>query len=93
MTRLGLRSRSLFSTLALMGAILIWLSAGPTVAQVTVGGTVTGVVTDKTGAVVPDATVTLTDTSTQESRTKTTNAAGQYVFVNVPLRDVQHYGG
>ncbi len=84
MTRLGLRSRSLFSTLALVGAILIWLSAGRTFAQVTIGGTVTGVVTDKTGAVVPNATVTLTDTSTEQERTKTTNSAGQYVFVNVP---------
>ncbi len=84
MTRLGLRSRSLLSTLILAGAILSCVSAMPAWAQVTSSGTVTGVVTDKTGAVVPDATVTLTDTSTQETRTKTTNAAGQYLFVSVP---------
>ena len=84
MTRLGRRSRLVFSTLVLVTAILLLASAVPVSAQVTSGGTVSGVVTDKSGAVVPSATVTLTDTSTQETRTSTTNSAGQYIFVNVP---------
>jgi len=44
---------------------------------------VTGVVTDPTGAVVPDAIITLTDTATGARRTTTANQNGQYVVVNV----------
>ena len=51
--------------------------------QSTDTGTVVGVVTDSSGAVVPGATVTLTDTSTGASRNTTTNEAGRYVIVNV----------
>src|ERR1017187_9825872 len=84
MTRLGRRSCWLLSTLVLMVTILLLASAVPAGAQVTSAGQVNGVVTDKTGAVVPGAAITLTDTSTQEQRNSTSNAAGQYVFVNVP---------
>jgi Carboxypeptidase regulatory-like domain len=45
--------------------------------------TITGAVTDASGAVVPGATVTITDTSTKISKTFTTNAAGLYVYSNV----------
>ncbi|MCS6874199.1 MAG: Plug and carboxypeptidase regulatory-like domain-containing protein [Pyrinomonadaceae bacterium] len=41
---------------------------------------VTGVVTDTTGAVVPGATVTLTNEATGTSATTQTNASGVYVF-------------
>src|SRR5258708_25083188 len=43
-------------------------------------GTITGRVTDKTGAVVVDATVTLTDTATQTSKAAKTGAEGTYTF-------------
>ena len=46
-------------------------------------GTVVGTVTDQSGAVVPDATVTLTDPSTNDNRTTVTGHTGQYAFVNV----------
>jgi Carboxypeptidase regulatory-like domain len=52
-------------------------------AQATSTGTVTGVVTDPTGAVVPDAIITLTDTATGAKRITTANKDGQYVLVNV----------
>jgi hypothetical protein len=65
-------------------AVLLLVVAVPAGAQVTSGGTVTGTVTDKTGAVLPGATVTLTDSATQEKRTATTNSAGLYTFVSVP---------
>ncbi len=52
-------------------------------AQATNTGTVTGTVTDQSGAVVPDATVTLTDPSTNDTRTAVTSHTGQYAFVNV----------
>lgn len=84
MTRLGRRSFLLFSTLALTVAILLLASVVPAGAQVYTAGQVNGVVTDKTGAVVPGATITLTDTSTKQERTTTSNGAGQYVFVSVP---------
>ena len=47
-------------------------------------GTITGLVTDQSNAVVPDATVTVRDNATKEMRTITTNSAGRYVFVNLP---------
>ncbi len=52
-------------------------------AQSTNTGTVVGVVSDQSGAVVPGATVTLTDASTNAARTTVTSNTGQYVFVNV----------
>ena len=53
-------------------------------AQTTSMGTITGLVTDQSNAVVPDATVTVTDVATKEARTISTNEAGRYVFVNLP---------
>lgn len=47
------------------------------------GGTITGSVTDASGAVVPGAMVTITDTSTKISKTTTSNKNGLYVFSNV----------
>lgn len=47
-------------------------------AQNAVTGAVTGVVTDPSGAVVPGATVTITDIDTQEQRVVTTNSEGRY---------------
>ena len=46
-------------------------------------GTVTGRVTDASGAVVAGATVSLTDTSTNITVTATTNTAGLYLFDSV----------
>ena len=46
-------------------------------------GIVVGTVTDPSGAGIPGATVTLTDTSTNSARTATTNEGGRYDFPNV----------
>jgi hypothetical protein len=65
---------------------LLALSVGialPMWAQSTSTGTVVGVVTDPSNAVIAGATVTLTDTTTNISQTTTTNETGRYVFVNV----------
>ncbi|MGC2245271.1 MAG: carboxypeptidase-like regulatory domain-containing protein, partial [Terriglobales bacterium] len=73
-----------YATLALV--LLFIVSAGsvlPVWGQSTNSGTVVGTVTDATGAVVSDATVTLTDNSTKIARTATTNSAGRYIFVDV----------
>lgn len=47
-------------------------------------GTVIGTVTDSSGAVIPGAKITLTDTSTNSTRETVANATGQYVFQAVP---------
>src|SRR5207248_750816 len=44
---------------------------------------VLGTVTDPGGAVVPDATVDLTNTATNDTKSVTTNSSGQYVIPNV----------
>ncbi len=47
-------------------------------------GTMTGTVTDKTGAVVPGVTVTVTNQGTGAVRTTTTSAQGDYRLTNLP---------
>jgi len=79
MTQLGYR----FSMRAIVCLMLLCLSVSFAIAQATNTGTVTGTVTDQSGAVVPGATVTLTDVSTNAARTTETSTTGQYVFVNV----------
>jgi hypothetical protein len=48
-------------------------------------GAVRGTVTDPTGAVIPGATVTLTNSTSGLDRTATTDSLGQFVFTNVPF--------
>src|ERR1700728_1842083 len=47
-----------------------------------------GTVTDASGAVIPNAQVTLTNLGTQEKRTITSNSSGDYTFTLLP---VGHY--
>jgi hypothetical protein len=72
-----------FLSLTALLAVLLFSSLLPGWAQTTSMGTMTGVVTDPTGAVVPDASVTIKDRSTGDVQTTTTNNAGRYVFVNL----------
>jgi len=53
-------------------------------AQQTLGG-ITGDVTDPSGSVIPNALVALVDEQTSLTRTTTTNGAGTYSFVNLPI--------
>ena len=48
-------------------------------------GAITGTVTDASGAVIPNATVTILNPVSQYTRSTTTDSSGQYRFVNVPL--------
>src|SRR5215472_753341 len=70
-----LRGVSLF----MLGAVLLagTISA---FAQTLTTGDVGGTVTDATGAIVPNATVTLKSTETNDTRSAITNSAGQYRF-------------
>jgi|CZKY01.1.fsa_nt_gi hypothetical protein len=74
--------RGMKLALALLLVVCV-CSALPAWAQSTSSGTVVGVVTDQTGAVVAGATVTLTDISTSSARAATTNANGRYTYVDV----------
>ncbi|HVU45996.1 MAG TPA: carboxypeptidase-like regulatory domain-containing protein, partial [Terracidiphilus sp.] len=53
-------------------------------AQQTLGG-ITGEVTDASGGVIPNVTVTAIDEQTALTRTTKTNATGTYSFVNLPI--------
>src|SRR5712672_50706 len=66
-------------------SILISILAGiPAAAGQTADtGIVLGTVIDPGGAVVPDATVDLTNAGTSDTKTVTTNSSGQYVFPSV----------
>jgi protocatechuate 3,4-dioxygenase beta subunit len=48
-------------------------------------GTITGTVTDGSGAVIPGATVTIENPVSGFKRSATTDAAGQYKFANLPF--------
>ena len=66
-------------TLALFTTILF----DPGTAKAQDSSSMTGVVTDATGASIPDATVTLTNKATGTAYTQTTNKQGTYHFANV----------
>ena len=69
--------------LAVITTLLLGCAGIPGFAQTGSLGTMIGLVTDQSGAVVPDVTVTITDTAIKAVRTATTNSAGRYVFVNL----------
>jgi hypothetical protein len=59
-------------------ATLVLCAALPSSAQTAGNGTISGTVTDSSGAVVPNAAVIITDTDTGISRTTATDGAGTY---------------
>jgi hypothetical protein len=67
-------------------AVIVLLSLGMFVglAQAQYRASIQGVITDPQGAVIPGATVTLTDTQTNRTMTSTTNANGVYNFGALP---------
>ena len=83
-------ARVFLSWLAL-SLIVIGYAARPASAQV-LYGSVVGTLTDETGAVVPKATVTVTNTSTGLSRGATTNDAGYYSIPNLPEGSLRPVG-
>src|SRR4030088_275431 len=71
--------RVVFVCLVLTFALLIFLPAN---AQVT-GGTLSGTVSDPSGAGIPEAQLIIRNVSTGVARTLTTNEAGFYSAVNL----------
>src|SRR5688572_32445425 len=62
--------------------VVLLLSAVPIGAQTL--GTITGEVKDASGAIIPGATVTATNTGTNASREMASNEAGAYTFAALP---------
>src|SRR6185312_14736869 len=73
--------RTLFTKFVLAVALLLVL---PTALTAQTAATVTGVVTDASGAVLPDTAVVLTNPSTGVEYKATTNSAGSYHFGEIP---------
>ena len=77
-----MKRQSLFSLLlGMIFALLFVTPAGN--AQTATTGTVVGTVTDRSGASVADAIVTLRNTGTNSEATQTTHSAGEYTLVNI----------
>lgn len=72
--------------LMLTWAIFMCLSVSA-LAQTT--GSISGTVKDEKGAIIPKATVTLREVTTNSSRTTTADDEGRYRFSNVPLGDYE----
>ena len=67
-----------------LSLILIWGLPCQAIGQAGGSGTISGTVTDPTGAVLPGATVTILNPVSQYQRTATTDDAGHFQFTNVP---------
>src|SRR5712691_2210933 len=74
---------SLRNALLCIAMVLCALPSSLSWAQSTPTGTVTGIVTDPSNAVIAGATVSLIDPTTRSSRDTKTNDAGRYIFVSV----------
>jgi hypothetical protein len=72
-----------FFRLAVGGLLLLAFFANPAWGQSSNAGAVLGTVVDAKGGVVPDATAELVNAATNDTKTATTNASGQYVFPSV----------
>ena len=71
------------SALAFLGGTLAAVAQGGN------AGAVHGTVTDPSGAVIPNATVRLTNSVSGLDRTATTDATGQFTFTNIPFNPYQ----
>jgi hypothetical protein len=56
-----------------------------TIARADTGGSISGTVTDQTGAVVPEATITALNLDTTNQQTTKTNSNGFYTFTTLPV--------
>jgi hypothetical protein len=76
--------RRLVVLFLLSGALVAFLSLAPNAWAQTLGG-ITGVVSDKSGGVLPETVVTIVGDQTKLTRTQKANANGIYDFVNLPI--------
>jgi hypothetical protein len=73
----------LFNILLCVGILLLCFQPADLLAQ-SATASVTGLVSDSSGAVIPNATITLVNSATNESRTATSNGQGYYSFPLLP---------
>src|SRR6476659_4330524 len=67
------------------GALLMTAFACFSVSGQTISGRISGTVTDSSGAVIPGATVTITNIATNATRTTATDDGGFYTVTNLPV--------
>jgi hypothetical protein len=77
-------NRKTNAVLCLVCVLLLLLCIPLTAGAQEHSGTLRGLVTDRSGAMVPNATVTATSRDTGETRTTATNQQGEYVFPDLP---------
>jgi hypothetical protein len=77
--------RRLASYLKLLPIVLMLSAPYALHAQVAGTGSIQGTITDTTDAVIPDASVTLTEESTQVRRTTKADGKGVYAFPNISI--------
>jgi len=82
--RVGREIALVFASAARTGVVMAGIAMLATVAQAQYRASLRGTVTDPSGAVVPDATVTLTNTGTNQVLTAVSDANGIYTFNGLP---------
>ena len=76
--------RARIAVVCLFSSLLLLLAAPVLQGQQTLGG-ITGTVSDKTGSILPNTTVTIVGDQTKLTRTLKTTGTGNYDFVNLPI--------
>jgi hypothetical protein len=76
-------SRKLGAPLTMLSLVL-GLTVAPAKAQTSIAGTVSGQVTDESGAAVPGSDIRLVETATGQAFATVSNDAGRYTFPTVP---------
>jgi carboxypeptidase family protein len=82
--RLGRKIALVFVSATRTGVVLAGIAMLATAAQAQFRASITGTVTDDTGAVIPGATLTLTDNGTNAKQVRTTDNSGFYSFNALP---------
>jgi hypothetical protein len=80
-------SKMILSRLSLLTLFLAMIAVAPVAPYAsaqTLYGMLVGTVKDSSGAMVPDATVTIVQTETKNTRTITSNSEGAYILSTVP---------
>jgi predicted porin len=84
LTRAGYVPTAASLLLALPFLLLLWLAMGAFPAWAQTGASLSGVVTDQTGAALPDVAVTIKNVDTAETRTIATDGGGRYQASGLP---------
>jgi len=78
-------ARGFVGSLRVFSLAILLLTAFTVRAQVAGTGNIQGTIADQTGAVIANATVTLTEMSTQVKHVAQTDGSGVYVFPNITI--------